>query len=78
VGEGFWESFETTQCVEGRKLPNTIYMLTNEAKFWWIGMNRLWWIKEKMSFGRASKLDLWRSISLIVFDIQKNEFMQLE
>ena len=41
-------------------------------------MNRLWWIKEKMSFGRASKLYLWRSIFLIVFDMQKNEFIQLE
>ena len=71
-------SVEATQCVEERKLPNTIYKLTNEAKFQWISMTKLWQIKEKMRFGRASKLDLWRSISLIMFDMQKNEFMQLE
>ena len=33
--------FEATQCPEERKLSYAIYVLTEEAEFWWIGMKQM-------------------------------------
>jgi len=33
--------FEATQCLEGRKLSNAVYVLTEEVELWWIGIKQM-------------------------------------
>jgi len=71
--------FEATQCPEERKLSCVVYILTEDAEFWWKGM-------KQMMEGRGENVT-WESVKVIflkeyfpnnVRNAKEIEFMQLE